>query len=68
MGVALVLLGAVLAFILLLGVKVLFGAVVSCCSFAFPLGLIGIVGIGVSLNFLLDGPLTNELRAPTQPI
>ena len=53
MAVAVVVLGAVLAFILLLGVKVVFGAVASCCAFAFPLGLLGMVGVGVSLNFLL---------------
>ena len=48
-------LSLMLAVILLFGSKLLalFGLVVACATFSFPLGLIGLVGVGVSLQFLL---------------
>ncbi len=52
----LVALALALAVILLFGSKIVavFGLVVACAAFSFPLGLIGMVGIGVSLVFLLS--------------
>lgn len=55
MPVALAALGLVFAAVLLFGAKLaaVFGLVVACATFHFPIGLIGLVGIGVSLLFLL---------------
>ena len=43
----------VTAALLLFGTKLaaVFGVVVACATFSFPVGLIGLVGIGVSLLF-----------------
>ncbi len=55
MAIALAGLAVAVAAMLLLGAKVfaVFGVVVACAMFSFPIGLIGLVGIGVSLLFLL---------------
>jgi hypothetical protein len=44
-----------MAIFILFGEKlaVVLGFVVTCANFSFPLGLIGLVGVGVSLLFLL---------------
>ena len=57
MGATLIALAVLVAALLLFGSKVasLFGFVVACATFSFPLGLIGMVGMGVSLLFLF-GP------------
>ena len=51
----LVVLAVVLAAIILFGAKLIaiLGFVVACATFSFPIGLIGMVAIGVSLVFLL---------------
>ena len=51
----LVALALAMAIILLFGSKLvaILGLVVACAAFSFPLGLIAMVGIGVSLVFLL---------------
>ncbi len=56
MAIALAGLAIAAALMLLLGAKVfaVFGLVVACATFSFPIGLIGLVGIGVSLLFLLS--------------
>ena len=56
MPIALIMLALVLLAIVLLGAKLamVFGFVVACATFSFPLGLIGMVAIGVSLLFLLS--------------
>ena len=56
MSMALVIMVLTLAIILVFGTKIaaIFGFVVACATFSFPLGLIGLVGIGVSLLFLLN--------------
>ncbi len=48
--------------LLLFGSKLagLFGLVVACATFSFPIGLIGLVGIGVSLLFLLTPRHTTD--------
>ncbi len=55
MAGALVALMIFAATILLFGAKLagLLGLVVACATFSFPVGLIGMVGIGVSLLILL---------------
>ena len=55
MAIALILLALVVGFILLLGAKMVavFGIVVACATFKFPFGLIGLVGVAISLTFLL---------------
>jgi uncharacterized PurR-regulated membrane protein YhhQ (DUF165 family) len=51
----LVVLAVAMAIFILFGEKlaVVLGFVVTCANFSFPLGLIGLVGVGVSLLFLL---------------
>ena len=48
--------------LLLFGSKLasVFGLVVACATFSFPIGLIGLVGIGVSLLFLLTPRHTTD--------
>ena len=55
MGIALILFAALLAWAVLLGTKTfaVFGLLVSCAMFQFPLGIIAIVAAGVALLFLL---------------
>ena len=52
----LIVLGVALATFLLFGAKLVavLGFVVACATFSFPVGLIGMVAIGVSLVFLLS--------------
>ena len=55
MAIALIVFAAVLAWALLLGTKAfaVFGPVVACAMFHFPLGTIALVAVGVLLLFLL---------------
>ncbi len=58
MGLLVAIVSAVVASLLLAGKLLsILGFIATCASFSFPLGLIGMVGIGVSLVFLL-GPRT----------
>ena len=55
MSMALVIMVLALGAVMVFGTKLaaILGIVVSCATFSFPFGLIGMVGIAVSLLFLL---------------
>ena len=55
MPITMILLTLVLLTIAVFGAKLamVFGFFLACARFAFPLGLIGLVAVGVTINFLL---------------
>ena len=73
MAGALALLVAIAACALLLGAKIfaVFGVVVTCAMFHFPLGIIAIVASGVALTFLLaprpsaEEPVSRSIHSGT---